>query len=52
MNAEVFAKGLENYRLLTSFPEQNVENFDDYDCPKFQDLVGERTTENLWICCS
>ena len=46
-NAEVFAKGLEKCRLLTSLPGQNVENSDDYGCPKFQDLVK---TDSLWIC--
>ena len=30
MNAEVFAKGLEKCRLLTSLLGQNVENLDDY----------------------
>ena len=33
-NAEVFAKGLEKCRLLTSLFGQNVENLDDYGCPK------------------
>ena len=39
MNAEVFAKGLEKCRLLTSLLGQNGENLDDYGCPKIQDLV-------------
>ena len=47
MNAEVFAKGLEKCRLLTSLLGQNVENLDDYGCPKIQDLVK---TDSLWIC--
>ena len=47
MNAEVFAKGLEKCRLLTRLLEQNVENLDDYGCPKIQDLVK---TDSLWIC--
>ena len=47
MNAEVFAKGLEKCRLLTSFFVQNVEKLDDYGCPKIQDLVK---TDSLWIC--
>ena len=34
MNAEVFAKGLGKCRLLTTFLGQNVENLDDYRCPK------------------
>ena len=49
MNAEVFAKGLEKCRLLTNRPRQNVENLDDYDCPKIQDLVK---MYSLWICSS
>ena len=48
-NAEVFAKGLEKCRLLTTFLGQNVENLDDYDCPKFQDLVK---SDSLWTCSS
>ena len=49
MNAEVFAKGLEKCRLLTTFPGQNVENLNDYGCPKNQDLVK---TDSLWNCSS
>ena len=44
--AEVFAKGLEKCRLLTSLLGQNVENLDDYGCPKIQDLFK---TDSLWI---
>ena len=47
MIAEVFAKGLEKFRLLTRLLGQNVENLDDYACPKIQDLVK---TDSLWIC--
>ena len=47
MNAEVFDKGLEKCRLLTNLLGQNVENLDDYGCPKIQDLVK---TDSLWIC--
>ena len=49
MNAEVFAKGLEKCRLLTSLLGQIVENLDDYGCPKIQDLVK---TDSLWNCSS
>ena len=49
MNAEVFAKGLEKFRLLTRLLGQNVENLDDYGCPKNQDLVK---THSSWICSS
>ena len=49
MNAEVLAKGLEKCRLLTAFLGQNVENLDDYGCPKIQDLVK---TGTLWNCSS
>ena len=34
VNAEVFAKGLEKCRLLTNLLGRNVENLDDYGCPK------------------
>ena len=47
LNAEVFAKGLEKCRLLTSLLGQNVENLDDFGCPKIQDLVK---TDSLWTC--
>ena len=47
MNAEVFAKELEKCRLLTRLLGQKVENLDNYDCPKNQDLVK---TDSLWIC--
>ena len=39
MNAEVFVKGFEKCRLLISFLGQNVENLEDYGCPKIQDLL-------------
>ena len=47
MNAELFAKGLEKCILLTRVPGRNVENLDDYGCPKIQDLVK---TDSSWIC--
>ena len=49
MNAEVFANGLEKCRLLIRLPGQNVENLDDYGCPKIQDLAK---TDSTWICSS
>ena len=49
MNAEVFAKGFEKCILLANLLGQNVENLDDYGCPKIQDLVK---TDSLWICSS
>ena len=49
MKAEVFAKGLEKCRLLTRLLAQNVENLDDYGCPKIEDLVKP---DSLWICSS
>ena len=49
MHAQVFAKGLENCRLLTNLLGQNVENLDDYGCTKIQDLVK---TDSSWICSS
>ena len=49
MNAEMFAKGFENCRLLTNLLGQKVENLDDYGCTKIQDLVK---TDSLWNCSS
>ena len=49
MNAEVFAKGFEKCRLLSTLLGQNVENLDDYGCPNVQDLVK---TDSLWNCSS
>ena len=49
LNAEVFAKGLEKCKLLTSLLGQNVENLGDYGCPKIQDLVKGNS---LWNCSS
>ena len=49
MNAEVFAKGLEKCRLLTNLLGRNVENLDDYGCPRIQDLVK---TDSSWKCSS
>ena len=49
MNAEVFAKGLEKCRLLSNLLGRNVENLDDYGCPKNLDLVK---TDSSWICSS
>ena len=46
MNAEVIAKGLEKCGLLIRLLGQNVENLDDYGCPKIQHLVK---TDSLWI---
>ena len=46
MNAEVFAKVLEKCRLLTNLLGRNVENLDDYGCPRIQDLVK---TDSSWI---
>ena len=39
MNAEVFAKGVEKCRLLTTFLGQNVEILYEYGCPEIKDLV-------------
>ena len=46
MNAEVFAKGFETCRLLTNLVE-NVENLDDFKCPKMQDLVKTNSFMDL-----
>ena len=47
MNAKVFAERLEKCRLLTNLLGRNVEDLDDYGCPKIQDLVK---TDSSWIC--
>ena len=52
MNAEVFAEGLEKCGLLTRLVRKNLENLDDYGCPKLQDLVGEGIADSPWICSS
>ena len=52
MNAEVFGKQFEKCRLLTRLLGRNVENLDEYDCPKGQNLVGEGKTDSWWICSS
>ena len=50
LNAEMFAEGLEKFRLLARLLGQIIENLDDYGWPKIQDLVG--TTNSSWICSS
>ena len=52
INAEVFDTKLEKCRLVTRLLGQNVENSDDYGCPRIQDLVGEGKTDSSWICSS
>ena len=52
MNSEVFAKGFEKCRLLTRILGQNLENLDDYGCPKIQYFVGEGKASSSWICSS
>ena len=51
-NAEVFPKGFEKCRLLSRLLGPNVESWDDYGCPKNQDLVGEGKKDSSWICFS
>ena len=52
MKAEVFAKGCEKCRLLTRLLGQNLENLDNYGCPKIRDLVGKGKANSSWICSS
>ena len=52
MNAKVFTREFDKCRLLTRLLGQNVENLDDYGCPKIEDLVGEGKTNSSWICSS
>ena len=49
MNAEVFARRFGKCRLLTNLFGRNVENLDNYGCPRIQDLVK---TDSFWICSS
>ena len=49
VNAGVFAERLEKCRLLITFFGQNLENLDDYGCPKIPDVVK---TDSLWNCSS
>lgn len=44
--AEYFAKGLEKSSFLSMILGKNVENLDDYGCPKIQHLNTE------WLCTS
>ena len=46
MNAEVFPERLKKCRLLSNLLGRNVQNLDDYGCPKIQNLVK---TDSLWI---
>ena len=48
MNAEVFVKSLEKCKLVSRLLGENVENLDDYGCPKIQDLTVERRKVS-WI---
>ena len=52
MSAQVFAKWFEKLRLLTRLFGRNVENLDDYGCPKIPDLVGEGKANSSRICSS
>ena len=42
--AEYFAKGLEKCKLLSTLLGKEVENLDDYGCPKIQHLNTD------WLC--
>ena len=52
LDAGVFAKRFEKCRLFTRLLRQNVENLNDYGCPKIQDFVGEGKADSSWICFS
>ena len=49
LNAEVFAEGLQKCRLLTRLLGQNVENSDNYGCPKFQDLLEREIGQFVYL---
>ena len=44
---QYFAKGTEKCKILRNLLDKEVENWQDYGCPKVQDLVDE-----IWICSS
>ena len=44
--AEYFAKGLEKCKFLSTLLGKEVENLDDYGCPKIQHLNTD------WLCTS
>ena len=48
VNGENFANGTEKSESLASFLDKKVDELDDHDCPKVQDLVDEE----IWICSS
>ena len=52
MSAKVSAKRIEKCKLLTRLLGRNVENLDDYSCPKNPDLNGEGKAHSSWICSS
>ena len=45
---EYFAKTSENCKNLASFQGNDLENLEDQDCPKVQDLVAEE----IGVCSS
>ena len=45
---EYFAKGTENYKILGNFLDKEVENLEDHNCSKIEDLVDE----DIRICSS
>ena len=48
VNGESFAQGTEKSKVFASLFDKEVEDFDDYACPKVQDLIDEE----MWICSS
>ena len=48
----MFADGVKKCRPLIRLLGQNVENLDDYDCPKIQGVLGEGKADSSWICFS
>ena len=53
MNAKIFVKDLEEGDFVSRLHGQNVENLDDYGCPKIQDIIVAAEVRNVsWICSS
>ena len=53
MNAEDFVEGHEKCNFVSRLLGQNVENLDDFGCPKIQCfIVAEEGKNVFWICFS
>ena len=51
-NGNYFAKGRQKCRLLSAVLQRNVENLDDYGCPKIHTLAFRNDDDSLDYVCS